>query len=316
MARAYYQAPVHEFLTTSAAQIVGQIVPHHGQDIVSLQTAAWFAQIEILKSQLSNLNHDAYLFFEFSIPRMGKRADCILVLKGVIFVLEFKIGAARYLYADREQVEGYALDLKHFHRGSHHKPIIPILIASKATEAFLSFQLNDELVARAVCLAPERLRSFLLDAVTRVAAPEFDALQWSLEAYQPTPTIVEAAQALYANHQVEEISRSEAGADDIQQTSRTLMELIHQARTKQQKIICFVTGVPGAGKTLVGLNIANQHADKDDAEFSVFLSGNGPLVAVLQEALARDQRVRTAVPCSIGGMRQRTKAFIAFAMST
>lgn len=310
MARSFYSDAVSTFLSTGADTIIGQLAQSHSQDLVQQQTSAWLEQIQILKDQLFDLPGDAYLFFEFVIPRMGKRVDCVLVVQGIIFVLEFKIGASSYFYADRQQAEGYALDLKHFHQGSHDKPIIPILIASKARDTFSSYTLDREQVSTVICLPPCGLRVFVAETISRLKCHSFDAVQWSLTAYQPTPTIVEAAQALYAKHSVVDISRSEAGVENLHDTSSTLLELIHSARRERRKIICFVTGVPGAGKTLVGLNIANQHANTEDLEYSVFLSGNGPLVAVLQEALARDQHQTNPELTTITAARQRTRSFI------
>jgi hypothetical protein len=116
-----------------------------------------------------------------------------------------------------------------------------------------------------------------------------DLSKWENGRYHPTPTIIEAAMALYNGHSVSEISRSDASAINLSVTSDAISDIIRTSKTKSQKAICFVTGVPGAGKTLVGLNIATTHIDKNNDLYSVFLSGNGPLVAILREALARDK---------------------------
>lgn len=309
MKRSFYSDTVSTFLSTSTDAIVGQLAQSHSQHLVQQQTGAWLEQIQILKDQLLELPDDAFLFFEFVIPRMGKRVDCVLVVQGIIFVLEFKVGASSYLYADRQQAEGYALDLKHFHQGSHDKSIVPILVATRAKDSFSNFTFDSEQVSTVVCLPPYSLSAFFTDTIFRLKCSPFDAVAWSLTAYQPTPTIVEAAQALYAKHSVVDISRSEAGVENLHDTSKALFDLIHLARREHRKIICFVTGVPGAGKTLVGLNIANQHSNHEDLEYSVFLSGNGPLVAVLQEALARDQN-QSDPQIKMAEARQRTRSFI------
>jgi hypothetical protein len=116
-----------------------------------------------------------------------------------------------------------------------------------------------------------------------------DPGQWRDGKYCPTPTIVEAALALYKGHSVKDISRSDASAVNLSQTSDAITKIIQLSKEKRQKSICFVTGVPGAGKTLVGLNIANIHSDESNDLYSVFLSGNGPLVKILREALTRDK---------------------------
>jgi hypothetical protein len=310
MNRAYFDAKLSTFLKTSNEQIIGSLTEHHRQNLVNQQTAAWIGQIEILREKLPCFSNDGHIFFEFMIPRMGRRADCVLVINGIIFVLEFKIGASSFNNTDREQTSGYALDLKHFHQGSHDKLIVPILIASNAEYSQLEWSVTSENVASVICLSPNDLSSFIRKVIDNHSTPEIDPINWANSKYLPTPTIIEAAQALYAKHNVEDISRSEAGGNNINVTSKELLSLIHQAREEKKKIICFVTGVPGAGKTLVGLNIANQHANKTDKEHAVFLSGNGPLVAVLQEALARDKSQNSEMKLPISQARRETSSFI------
>ena len=132
--RAYYTEKVTDFLTESVDSVIGKITQNHPQALEHLQTAAWSRQIEILQSAIKKFD-EGYIFFEFQIPRMGKRADVILIYKDLIFVIEFKVGANRYLPQDKRQAHGYAIDLHHFHEGSHHKTIIPILVATEAKES-------------------------------------------------------------------------------------------------------------------------------------------------------------------------------------
>jgi hypothetical protein len=126
----------------------------------------------------------------------------------------------------------------------------------------------------------------------RIQGVPLDGVQWGAASYHPTPTIIEAAQSLYAQHSVDAIARHDAGARNLRVTSTRIEELVEQARSSGSKIICFVTGVPGAGKTLVGLNVATKRRDATRPTHAVFLSGNGPLVAVLREALTRDEVAR------------------------
>jgi hypothetical protein len=288
MSRAYYSASIQEFLQTDESSIIGHLTQAHGQELQHSQTVAWTRQIQLLKQNFKNTERSGNVFFEFMIPRMGRRADVLIILGGVIFVLEFKVGAKAYNYSDRNQAAGYALDLKHFHADSHDKHIVPVLICTKAIEQSAPLLFSLELVSNVLCSSGENLAELINKTLTQLSLPEFNTKIWLEASYKPTPTIVEAAQALYSKHNVVDITRSEAGSQNISETSLRLFEIIHQARLNKQKVICFVTGVPGAGKTLVGLNIANQHANPEDDEYSVFLSGNGPLVAVLQEALATD----------------------------
>ncbi|MDP5143659.1 DUF2075 domain-containing protein [Rheinheimera baltica] len=314
MSRAYYSAAIQTFLQTDELSIIGELTKAHGQELQHSQTMAWTEQIQFLRKVFANTGQDGAIFFEFMIPRMGRRADVIILIGGVIFVLEFKIGSASYNYADRTQTAGYALDLKHFHAGSHDKYLVPVLICTKAPEQNAILEFNQEQVANVLCMSGFKLAELINQTINQLSLPEIDIKAWLEASYKPTPTIVEAAQALYSNHNVVDITRSEAGSQNIAETSVRLFSIIHQARLNKQKVICFVTGVPGAGKTLVGLNIANQHANKDDDEYSVFLSGNGPLVTVLQEALARDLHLKERASGRDGlskqEARRRVESFI------
>jgi len=296
MSRAYYQARLVDFLFESRDSIIGKITQNHPQQLEHLQTGAWLSQIEILQQQLSCITlsgENSHIYFEFLIPRMGKRADVILVHQGLIFVIEFKVGSDRYNSADVQQTHGYAIDLKNFHQGSHNKILIPILVATHAGSRPLDFNFAKDDVAEPLLVNRNEISDLISIISSKRKTPEFNNLEWSKSGYKPTPSIVEAAQALYSSHAVEDISRSDAGAKNIASTSEVLFKIIHDSRVTKQKSICFVTGVPGAGKTLVGLNIATQHSKIDDEEYAVFLSGNGPLVEVLREALARDEASRT-----------------------
>jgi len=296
MRRAYYQSSLSDFLESTENEIIGKITQQQSQDLVRLQTNAWSSQIEILQEQLTPLvcrKNESYIFFEFSIPRMGRRADVVLVHKGLIFVIEFKVGSDIYNSADIQQTHGYAIDLKNFHDGSHYKKIIPILVATHAKTIENKIKFANDNVASPILLNRSELTANIKATCEQFKCEAFDPLAWYKKGYRPTPTIIEAAKSLYANHEVEDITRSGADDKNIKDTSSKLLEIIHQSKLNNKKSICFVTGVPGAGKTLVGLDIATKHSSKEDDEYAVFLSGNGPLVEVLREALARDQSSRT-----------------------
>ncbi|MDO6764305.1 DUF2075 domain-containing protein [Agarivorans sp. 1_MG-2023] len=254
------------------------------------QTGAWLSQVELLQQEFKMLTEPAgHIFFEFMIPRMGKRADVVLCYRGVVFALEFKVGALKYQQADMRQAHSYALDLKNFHRGSHNKPVIPILISTHSSNSSNQLALAADHVAKPLLTNGDGLAALVDDIAQQCNAPIFNARDWADSGYLPTPTIIEAAQALYAQHAVEDIAKTEADVTNLGVTSDKLLEVIHEARLNKHKVICFVTGVPGAGKTLVGLNIANKHSWPENDEYAVFLSGNGPLVTVLQEALTIDK---------------------------
>ncbi len=289
MKRSYYSSTIKEFLKTNSDKIIGQLVSTSVFADEQTQKVAWLKQIDILKIVLVNIEGNIY--FEYSIPRMGERIDVVLVVKSVIFVLEFKVGKKELSNTDVDQVYDYALDLKNFHEPSHKTCIAPVLIL---TEAKTNSPIIETTVLKDGLLQPivtnvKMLKDVIKDVLLFSDEPIINVKEWEEGSYRPTPTIIEAAVALYAGHDVEEISRSDAGAINLKQTSSTVSEIIRKSKETRKKAICFVTGVPGAGKTLVGLNIATTHNDKKDEEYSVFLSGNGPLVAILREALTRDR---------------------------
>jgi hypothetical protein len=274
---------------------------------------AWLSQIEFLKSSLSD--RSGHIYFEYAIPRMGKRIDTVVVDHNVIFVIEFKVGQKEFLGADLDQVWDYALDLKNFHETSHSHVIAPILIATSAKSV-----VQPDLFAAGVdaLLAPIRtnLNDFV-DVYKKVlASTNGDAIDhdaWAVGRYSPTPTIIEAATALYRKHSVEEISRKDASAKNLKITSSAVSQIIAESKARNEKAICFVTGVPGAGKTLVGLDIATKHLKASHGNRSVFLSGNGPLVKILTEVLARDAVAtakRLKKKLKKGEARGQIKAFI------
>lgn len=304
--RAYYSASVKEFLLTSSDEIIGIITSQHAQDLVHLQTNAWGSQIEILKRTLQT----GYVFFEMLIPRMGKRADVVYIANGIVFVLEFKVGETEYKTHDLRQAEGYAMDLSCFHETSHDQLIFPILVATNAPDEVLDYTKQTTGVFPPIKANAENLTKILsqiLGAYESTIA--INPATWINGRYKPTPTIIEAAQALYAEHDVKDIARSDADAVNLAETVGHINAIIHQSRIQKQKSICFVTGVPGAGKTLVGLNIATMHNSPQDEEHAVFLSGNGPLVDVLREALAKDSKSRNS-DISIADARRETGSFI------
>lgn len=294
--RAYYAAKLDDFLHTSPNDIIGEITRQHSQNLEHLQTNVWASQIDILKSSLPKFDN-SHILFELQIPRMGRRADVALIIRDIIFIIEFKVGAKYFTPQDLRQAHGYAIDLHHFHEGSHGKTIVPILFATEAIARSISLTDQVDRVFSPFCADRSNLPSIINFCIAHIAArPAINYQEWESSSYKPTPTIIEAAQALYADHDVTDIARNDAGAKNLHLTSQAIKDIIHAARVNKRKTICFITGVPGAGKTLVGLNIATSHANVDKDEYAVFLSGNGPLVEVLTEALARDsmQRVHDA----------------------
>lgn len=312
LVRAYYNASVQDFLNADPDAVYGILGRHHSHNQELAQKSAWLEQIAILKNSLTGIS-DAWIAFEFAIPRMGKRADVIIILSGIIFVIEFKTRAEVFTSAAIEQVTDYALDLKNFHAGSHDRIIVPVVIATEAAPKPVQLELYPDEVAEPILCNGADLDQLLLTTVRRFPSlPPLSIPAWLASGYRPTPTIVEAARALYQSHSVDEITRSDAGAKNLAVTNARIAEIIETAKANSEKIICFVTGVPGAGKTLAGLNLATSHGRGGQQENAVFLSGNGPLVDVLQEALARDehQRAKQSHHISLSQARRKVKSFI------
>lgn len=286
----YYRSSISEFLSRNPNEIIGEITLSNQFDSVHSQNHSWERQIYILKKAVAGFKGE--IFFEFSIPRMGKRVDVLLIINHIIFVIEFKVGESVYHGYNIDQVWDYALDLKNFHKPSHNAVIVPVLVATEAKESFLEISVTshqDDLAGPVKCNA-EGLRCALESALQFFETDNFiNAKEYASGSYHPTPTIIEAAVSLYNDHSVDEITRSDAAAKNLTKTTECISAVIEQAKSNQKKIICFVTGVPGAGKTLVGLKVATTHLDKEKGDSCVYLSGNAPLVSILQEALTRDK---------------------------
>jgi hypothetical protein len=284
-----YKAKVSRFLQDQDDEILGQLTNQHKfRQLEQQQINAWRRQIVDLKLVLARFPK-ATLLLEFEIPRIGKRVDAILIFDGSIVVLEYKVGAKTFDTPSIDQAYDYALDLKNFHKASHHVNIVPILVATDAPNKNQAIELSADGVATPILANSETLIS-ALELITESFNKDFiEPEAWISSSYHPTPTIVEAAQALYKGHKVDEISRSDSGAINLTKTCSHVSKLIEDAKANNKKVICLITGAPGAGKSLAGLNIAIERMRYLENEHAVFLSGNGPLVDVLREALVQDQ---------------------------
>lgn len=315
MRRAYYSDTIAAFLDRAPTDILGTLVQNSQFAVEAPQRDAWLEQVSILKRVLCPYRDGGKLYFEYSIPRLGRRIDVVILIGPVIFVLEFKVGEKEFASHAIDQVWDYALDLKNFHESSHEPPITPILIATGGADPAIcvsATRQTDNLLLP-IMSNTHTLADVLRQVLLFADGPVIDPVQWEAGRYRPTPTIIEAAMALYNGHSVTDISRSDAGAINLTQTSEAISLIIRSSKANGHKSICFVTGVPGAGKTLVGLDIATRHIDKNSDLYSVFLSGSGPLVDILREALARDRvRVEKERGCKLkkGEARSRVKAFI------
>lgn len=298
--RCLYYSSFEGFLRDSETSVFGLLCDHYHGEALTTTREAWKEEISIMQDVISGLGEkDGHIIFEYDIPRLGKRIDVVLLLKGIIFCVEFKVGESKILEMDIDQVLDYALDLNNFHKFSSGKVIVPILVATKHRGSSSKIQRSryDDHVINPLATGA----SGLLDLIHLVLTSFPDELpvnsDWIISPYAPTPTIIEAAKSLYENHSVENITRHEADDVSTDRTIKYILEVIRESKEKLQKSICFVTGVPGAGKTLVGLDVAvkQTYQGQDEPvkdEGAVYLSGNGPLVAVLTEALAQDNYKR------------------------
>ena len=293
--RYFYQSDIASFLTEDTDTIFGKMSRADEMDTASTQKFAWQEEIAIMKEVLAPYaNEQAQIIFEYTIPRLGKRIDVVLLLRERVFVIEFKAGEDEYNHADVDQVLDYALDLKNFHQGSADRLIVPILVATDSTTFSTICKLShyDDGVYEPLMTDASHLGDIICLVLDDNQPPQNYAVSmadWARSRYAPTPTIIEAARSLYLNHSVEDITKHESEGAQLDATTHYVQQVIRETKERKGKSICFVTGVPGAGKTLVGLNVAVQQEGKD---LAVYLSGNGPLVQVLTEALTRDKQAQ------------------------
>ena len=261
----------------------------------SAQIEAWQREIRLLKAQLTDPRvQDWFIILEYELPRRSRRPDVILLSSTTIFVVEFKVGALGYDAASCWQANSYARDLRDFHAESDRRRIVPILCATDAEQGSLDqlcFYGSEVEVADLIRTNGSNLCSCLLrceqHANIATAAPIVPEL-WLKSAYRPTPTIIEAAVRLYEGHGVRELSHRHA--HNLDQTTDMLVREIDEARIYGRRVICFVTGIPGAGKTLTGLDVVHdKNLCQSNSLAGIFLSGNGPLIKIIREALVKSQ---------------------------
>lgn len=307
MQRSYYSARIREFLDEKPETLLGKLMVSDEFSTTDLQKNAWRKEIDILQDQLRSVENGD-IAFEYTIPRMGHRIDVVCIIRGLIFLLEFKVGDSEYRKSTADQVMDYALDLKYFHELSADRYIIPISIPTEAPSVCNEVSFMEDKISNVLKCTKDNIGLTINSVLSSVQDQDLSIADWINSRYAPTPTIIEAAQAMYRNHSVKDISRNDAGAHNLTATTETINQIIDDCKRNHKKAICFVTGVPGAGKTLAGLNIANERHNFDADEHAVFLSGNGPLVDILQVALAKDRSSRMGI--TIAEAKKETKSFI------
>ena len=287
--KAYYCNSIPGFIKDNSNNIVGQLV-RNSFDINKEQANAWENQISELQTRLEKCGMEGDIIFEYDIVRLGKRIDVILLIRHMVFSIEFKNGKNIFTAQDAQQAEDYAIDIKNFHKESEDLYVCPILVVTDAKK-YSKPQSTECYDDKQVHLQRENIET-LVPKITQISSlygddGEIDFDRWFNSPYYPTPTIISAAVEAYGSHNLSQIAQSEAGQDNINHCEEKLYEIIEYARTNKKKCVCFVTGVPGAGKTLVGLDVVAKSLDKKEDGLSVYISGNGPLVEVLREALKK-----------------------------
>jgi len=286
MVRVGYESSIAEFLSNDEYYILGEITKNFPHDLVDTQKYAWIQEIDILKRELSSFKGD--ILFEYKVPRMESVTDNVFLIDGIVFVVEFKVGETEYKKYEQDQVIRYVQQLKSFHFESRDKCLVPILVCTEAEDYENDFS-ND--IETNLFLANKDNLGIIISKICEENKKSSDLRHWSKSKYVPTPSILEAARQLYETHEVDKITEHTSDKTIFEETEKTIDNIIKESKENNRKSIIFLTGVPGAGKTLVGLNIATKRSVQND-DHAVFLSGNGPLVKVLREALARDSYER------------------------
>ena len=292
MVKLGYESSINEFKNEDNNYTLGELTKNYNFELGDLQKNAWISQINILKEQLSPIDNGD-IIFEYTIPRMGSIIDNVLLIDGLVFIIEFKVGETEYKKADLDQLENYIKILKNYHYESRNNIIIPILVATEAEIINNQFELHENNIFSILKANKENLYD-IISKICQEYKTDNDLSNWSKSKYAPTPSILEAARKLYETHEVEDIKTYSSDDLFLAETEQSIDEIITNSKNNNQRSIIFLTGVPGAGKTLIGLNTATKRSVTDD-EPAVFLSGNGPLVKVLQEALARDSSKRNNI---------------------
>lgn len=255
--KAYYCNSIPGFIDDSSTNIVGQLVKH-SFEVNKDQSDAWENQINELQKRLEECQMEGDIIFEYDIVRLGKRIDVILLIRHMVFSLEFKNGKNVFTAQDAQQAEDYAIDIKNFHKESENLYVCPILIATDANP-YPKVQSSDCYPDKQIHLQRENIETLVpkISTLSQMYGDDgaIDFEKWFNSPYYPTPTIISAAVEAYSSHNLSEIAQSEAGQENINQCEEKINAVIDYAKTNKKKCVCFVTGVPGAGKTLVGLDV-------------------------------------------------------------
>lgn len=293
---AYYANTAQGFLEDSTEEVVGALTAASRHEITPQQARAWREEIGILKASLQGAVLDLPVargwgvLLEYPLLRVGRRLDAVLLAGAAVCVLEFKVGSDKADSVSRRQVEDYAADLRDFHAPTQALTIFPAVCATETKSSELRAMHVEDRVAQTEAVSPAQIKEFLFRAHLAIdAAQQVSVQEWNAGAYRPVPTIIEAASMIYVTNSVADIQNALSSHGNLTGTIDRLAQVRKWAMEHRKHVVCFVTGVPGSGKTLVGLNLVHdERFGSVGTGEATFLSGNGPLVGVLREALARD----------------------------
>lgn len=296
--RTYYDSSIEDFVACKHPEDIVEFLTesdeHSDSYQLHLQKNAWANQVRILKKYLKDKK--GYIIIEYVLSRLNMRIDVVLLMDNVIYSLEFKNNEVSFLDSDIDQASAYGYALKNFYEFNRDKYVVPILIATKApdSECSKSADLGIDKLFSLIKTNENKMDQYI-DQIrskygSEVICNEEEFNKFINSPFKPNPTIIQSARSIYMNNQVDEFFKFDAGEENLKITELTVEEIVKEAQTEKKKIICFVSGVPGAGKTLVGLDLAgkSRNGENNDLPASVFFSGNGPLINVLTEALGRD----------------------------
>lgn len=296
--RTYYDSSIEDFVACKHPEDIVEFLTesdeHSDSYQLHLQKNAWANQVRILKKYLKDKK--GYIIIEYVLSRLNMRIDVVLLMDNVIYSLEFKNNEVSFLDGDIDQASAYGYALKNFYEFNRDKYVVPILIATKApdSECSKSADLGIDKLFSLIKTNENKMDQYI-DQIrskygSEVICNEEEFNKFINSPFKPNPTIIQSARSIYMNNQVDEFFKFDAGEENLKITELTVEEIVKEAQTEKKKIICFVSGVPGAGKTLVGLDLAgkSRNGENNDLPASVFFSGNGPLINVLTEALGRD----------------------------
>ena len=322
---AHYKSQLSEFISTPPDTIIGflskRLLQEFGGD-QKMQLRAWQEQTEILQTVCqkitsdNNLANEWGILLEYPLRRLERRLDIVLLAGEVVCVIEFKTRARNYSLIDIQQAENYALDLRDFHEASHHLSIVPVLCATHAPVIGVELECGKGVttVQKTNATSLERVFTQLLNFQLKEDSIQINLEDWNNSPYHPVPTIIEAAELLYAGHNVHEIAHAATDSGNLAKTTDQIIKIIEHSQLHNKRSICFITGIPGSGKTLIGLNTIHDPRFRVEGRSSgAYLSGNTPLVNVLREALAKDETRRTNK--SIGQTRQTVRTEIQLLMN-